>query len=148
MSLQTPTVIRTFQRKLYRKAKERTLLHRRRLRPGFFSVRLAMKPVGEPDAGDRHVRFDERGWETERRRRAELLTHPRKPHLLPLIQRLVEAHERGADRGGGRAHCGKALAHRLHAADRGERGLGGAGAAERVGGFKRGGDELVERDAL
>ena len=22
--------------------------------------------VGEPDAGDRHVRFDERGWETER----------------------------------------------------------------------------------
>src|SRR5262249_43425630 len=24
------------------------------------------KPVGEPDAGDRHVRFDERGWETER----------------------------------------------------------------------------------
>ena len=25
-----------------------------------------MKPVGEPDAGDRHVRFDERGWETER----------------------------------------------------------------------------------
>jgi hypothetical protein len=24
-----------------------------------------MKPVGEPDAGDRHVRFDERGWETE-----------------------------------------------------------------------------------
>jgi hypothetical protein len=27
---------------------------------------LVMKPVGEPDAGDRHVRFDERGWETER----------------------------------------------------------------------------------
>jgi hypothetical protein len=25
-----------------------------------------MKPVGEPDAGNRHVRFDERGWETER----------------------------------------------------------------------------------
>jgi hypothetical protein len=24
-----------------------------------------VKPVGEPDAGDRHVRFDERGWETE-----------------------------------------------------------------------------------
>ena len=30
------------------------------------SVYLAVKPVGEPDAGDRHVRFDERGWETER----------------------------------------------------------------------------------
>ena len=27
----------------------------------------AMKPVGKPDAGNRHVRFDERGWETERR---------------------------------------------------------------------------------
>jgi hypothetical protein len=24
-----------------------------------------MKPVGEPDVGDRHVRFDERGLETE-----------------------------------------------------------------------------------
>ena len=30
------------------------------------SVYLAVKPVGEPDAGDRHVRFDERGWETGR----------------------------------------------------------------------------------
>jgi hypothetical protein len=29
-----------------------------------------VKPVGEPDAGDRHVRFDERGWETERCRMA------------------------------------------------------------------------------
>src|SRR6516165_11102288 len=60
MSLQTSTVIRTLQRKLYRKAKERKLLHRRRLRPRLFSVCLTMKPVGEPDAGDRHVRFDER----------------------------------------------------------------------------------------
>jgi hypothetical protein len=31
-----------------------------------FSVCLVVKPVGEPDAGNRHVRFDERGWETER----------------------------------------------------------------------------------
>jgi hypothetical protein len=30
-----------------------------------------VKPVGEPDAGNRHVRFDERGWETERRRMAQ-----------------------------------------------------------------------------
>jgi hypothetical protein len=30
-----------------------------------------VKPVGEPDAGDRHVRFDERGWETERCRMAQ-----------------------------------------------------------------------------
>jgi len=29
------------------------------------------KPVGEPDAGNPHVRFDERGWETERRRMAQ-----------------------------------------------------------------------------
>jgi hypothetical protein len=26
----------------------------------------AVKPVGKPDAGNRHVRFDERGEETER----------------------------------------------------------------------------------
>jgi hypothetical protein len=32
-----------------------------RLRHRFFSVSLPVKPVGEPDAGDRHVRFDERG---------------------------------------------------------------------------------------
>ena len=30
------------------------------------SVYLAVKPVRESQAGDRHVRFDERGWETER----------------------------------------------------------------------------------
>jgi len=29
-------------------------------------VSLAVKPVGKPDAGDPHVRFDERGRETER----------------------------------------------------------------------------------
>ena len=58
--------------KLYRKAKERKRLHRRRLRPQLFSVCLTMKPVGEPDAGDRHVRFDERGWETERCRMAQV----------------------------------------------------------------------------
>jgi hypothetical protein len=32
----------------------------------------AVKPVGEPDAGDRHVRFDERGWETGRCRMAQV----------------------------------------------------------------------------
>ena len=35
------------------------------------SVYLAVKPVGKPDAGNRLVRFDERGWETERCRMAE-----------------------------------------------------------------------------
>ena len=34
-------------------------------------VCLAVKPVGKPDAGDRHVRFDERGWETGRCRMAQ-----------------------------------------------------------------------------
>jgi len=28
-------------------------------------VGFAVKPVGKPDAGNRHVRFDERGRETE-----------------------------------------------------------------------------------
>jgi hypothetical protein len=32
---------------------------------------FTVKPVGEPDAGDRHVRFDERGWETGRCRMAQ-----------------------------------------------------------------------------
>jgi hypothetical protein len=36
-------------------------------------VCLTMKPVGEPDAGNPHVRFDERGWETERCRMAQAM---------------------------------------------------------------------------
>ena len=32
---------------------------------------LSVKPVGEPDALIGHVRFDERGWETERCRMAK-----------------------------------------------------------------------------
>ena len=35
------------------------------------SVCLTVKPVGEPDALVGHVRFDERGWETERCRMAQ-----------------------------------------------------------------------------
>jgi hypothetical protein len=38
---------------------------------GVLSVCLTMKPVGEPDALIGHVRFDERGWETERCRMAQ-----------------------------------------------------------------------------
>ena len=34
-------------------------------------VYLTVKPVGEPDALIGHVRFDERGWETERCRMAQ-----------------------------------------------------------------------------
>src|SRR5258707_167100 len=33
--------------------------------------RLTKKAPYKPDAGDRHVRFDERGWETERCRMAQ-----------------------------------------------------------------------------
>src|SRR5262249_58225050 len=74
------------------------------------------------------------------------LTHPRESHLLPLVERLVEVHERGADRGGGAAHGGKALAHRVHAADRGARALGGAGAAPRGRGLWPSADGPAERD--
>ena len=38
---------------------------------GLFPVYLTVKPVGEPDALIGHVRFDERGWETERCRMAQ-----------------------------------------------------------------------------
>src|SRR5216683_1548741 len=39
---------------------------------------LAVKPVGKPDAGNRHVRFDERGWETGRWPKApSYRAHPR-----------------------------------------------------------------------
>jgi hypothetical protein len=61
MSLVTPNQIRTLPRKLYRKAKEE---------PECGSpVSLVVNPVGEPDAGNPHVRFDERGRETGRRPR-------------------------------------------------------------------------------
>ncbi len=47
---------RTFPSELYCEAKD-------------VSVGLIVKPVGEPDAGNPHVRFDERGRETGRRLR-------------------------------------------------------------------------------
>src|SRR6266566_6300061 len=36
-----------------------------------------MNPIGEPDAGDRHVRFDERGWETGDWQSLKHRAHPR-----------------------------------------------------------------------
>ena len=61
---------------------------------------LTMKPVGKPDAGNPHVRFDERGWETGRRRMAQL---PRPSSTLPLQAlreqlRCKEIWVEGADR--------------------------------------------------
>jgi hypothetical protein len=58
------------RRLLCRGAKESYSPHRSRA-VRLLPVYLAVKPVGEPDAGDRHVRFDERGWETERCRMAQ-----------------------------------------------------------------------------
>ena len=52
-------------RLLYRGTKESDLPCRSRVRL-VLAVCPTVKPVGEPDAGDRHVRFDEREWETER----------------------------------------------------------------------------------
>jgi len=46
------------------------VLHRTRLQP-FPSVCSSVKPIGKPDAGNRPVRFDERGQETERCRMAQ-----------------------------------------------------------------------------
>ena len=43
-----------------------------------------MKPVGEPDAGNPHVRFDERGWETERCRMAQA-TAPILDSTIPAV---------------------------------------------------------------
>jgi hypothetical protein len=50
---------------LCREAKERNVPSKSRARP-VLPVCLTVKPVGEPDAGNPHVRFDERGWETGR----------------------------------------------------------------------------------
>src|SRR5271166_5683582 len=57
MSLQTPTTIRSRPNKLYGKAKATPIGRRRG---------PAVKSVGKPDALIGHVRFDERGRETER----------------------------------------------------------------------------------
>jgi hypothetical protein len=61
-------------------------------------VSLTMKPVGEPDAGNPHVRFDERGEETEWRSRR----HRASPRLYPLLDAL-----RGPPEGRGFTGCGK-----------------------------------------
>ena len=78
------------RRLLCRGAKESLLTVPKPRAVSLLSVYLAVKPVGEPDAGDRHVRFDERGWETERCRMAQATapilnsTQRGHPHALPV----------------------------------------------------------------
>ena len=57
-------------------------------------------------------------------------THPGKLDLLPLVQRLVELRQRGADGGCGLTHG--TCAQQGHAGGRRKRGLGGAAPRERV----------------
>jgi hypothetical protein len=71
-SAQLPSAtVKRNQRELCRQAKKASTPRRRRLRLVFCFVSLTVKPVGEPDAGNPRVRFDERGWETERCRMAQ-----------------------------------------------------------------------------
>lgn len=69
MSLQTPTTIRVRQWKLISQGED-TLRARVSSRDTSIKrpniVGLVVKPIGKPSAGNRHARFDERGWETER----------------------------------------------------------------------------------
>ena len=79
MSLTTPTTIRSLPNKLYGKAKAEPIGRRRG---------PAVKSVGKPDAGNPHVRFDERGRETERCRMAQATA----PFLNSTIPPAVEDH--------------------------------------------------------
>src|SRR5262249_61798969 len=69
MSLQTRQRSGPVSGSSYRKAKKRHVprvssLDTSLKRPTI--VGLVVKPIGKPSAGNRHARFDERGWETER----------------------------------------------------------------------------------
>jgi hypothetical protein len=54
------------------------------------SVCLTVKLVGEPDAENPHVRFDERGWETERCRMAQA-TAPILDSTYPAVSRCPQS---------------------------------------------------------
>jgi hypothetical protein len=96
MSLTTLSKIRELQSKLYRKAKKQLPVQSRGTRHfsaevvfggsepcgfemsnGILVASLSVKPVRKPDAGNPHVRFDERGWETGRRFGVSARAHPR-----------------------------------------------------------------------
>ena len=63
MSLITPHLIRQLRKKLYPKAKRE--FDSRFGAARVTCVRLRANPIGEPDAANLHVRFDERGAETD-----------------------------------------------------------------------------------
>src|SRR4029434_7233809 len=79
--LQTPTTIRASQWKLISQGEDTSRAGVSSLdtsieRPTI--VGLAVKPIGKPSAGNRHARFDERGWETGRWPQApSYRAHPR-----------------------------------------------------------------------
>ncbi len=58
----------------------------------------ATNPVGEPDAGNPHVRFDERGWETESQSRIMRPSTPR-PSSTPLVQKSLHLCASAVDSG-------------------------------------------------
>ena len=65
VSLKTPESIRQLQRKLYVAAKQQPERRFQSIAHRGACVCHNVKPVGEPDAGNPHVRFDERDVETE-----------------------------------------------------------------------------------
>jgi hypothetical protein len=66
MSLQTPTTSEPVRESSYRKAEAGREVSSPDIGSTVDAVCLVVKPIGKPNAGNRHVRFDERGWETGR----------------------------------------------------------------------------------
>src|SRR6266852_1525100 len=113
MSLATPDRIRSLQRKLYRK----------------------VKADGKPDAGNRHVRFDERGRETGRCRMAQatapfldstklLASDPDNEYMM-IDATIVRAHQHSAGARKKRSASDRPIARRTdHQNSRARRRLG------------------------
>jgi hypothetical protein len=78
------------------------------------SVYLAVKPVGKPDAGNRLVRFDERGWETERCRMAQAtapILDSTKPEVASFDERSLSCRKIS---GSQNIYCTKSLRDRAY----------------------------------
>jgi hypothetical protein len=125
MSLQTPTTIRTRQWKLIPQGEDTSRAGVSSLgtsikRPTI--VGLVVKPIGKPSAGNRHARFEERGWETGRWPKApSYRAHPRLYQGRSLRRRSDCVRFRGdfcrCDKAGGMAlhdpRCAKTLMRRV-----------------------------------